>query len=285
MEILRAGEAPLLIRRRAAEGDLPVSLEEKIEILVTLCHDPDEATRTRAFSTLEKWDASELKQVFSNPATPAAVLEFAVCRLVPEREEVAEALVGNPALPGRLRKLIRDGAEEPARQPSGSGPASTGATEEEEASQATPDRQTLLQKINRMTVAEKINTALMGNQEERTLLVRDSNKIVARTVLQSPKLSEQEAENIATMKSVSEEVLRLIARNRKFIKIYGVARSLVNNPRTPIDVGLPLINRLNERDLKDLSRNKNVAEVIQSIAFKLVKQKEDANKPKLPHKH
>ena len=272
MEILRAGKAPPLIRRKAAEGALPVSLEEKIEILVTLCCDPDETTRARALTTLQHWDAAELKQVFSNPGTPAAVLEFAVRRLVPERQELAEALAGNPALPDPLKRLIQGGTDGSARS-------------KEEVAEGGLERQTLHQKISRMTVAEKINTALMGSQEERTLLVRDANKVVSRAVLQSPKLSDQEVENIATMKNVSEEVLRLLAMNRKFIKSYGVVRNLINNPRTPIDTGLPLINRLNDRDLKELARNKNVAEVIRSMATKLVRQKEEANRPRLPGKH
>jgi len=283
--MLRAGKAPLLIRRKAAEGDLPVSLGEKIEILVNLCHDPDEATRSSAFNTLEKWNASELKQVFSDPETPAHLLEFAARHLIPEREELAGVLACNSALSDPLRRLIQNNAEGSAVQPTESEPASTGPAEEEGASPLTPERQTLLQKVNSMSVAEKINAALIGSHEERALLVRDSNKIVARAVLQSPKLSDQEAEHIATMKNVPEEVLRLIATNRKFIKSYGVARNLVSNPRTPIDVGLPLISRLNTRDLKELSRNRNVAEVIRSMAFKLVKQKEEANKPKIPHKH
>jgi hypothetical protein len=73
--------------------------------------------------------------------------------------------------------------------------------------------------------------------------------------------------------------------NRKFIRSYSVARNLINNPRTPVDTGLPLLHRLNDRDLKELARNKNVAEVIRSMANKMVKQKEQANKPRLPGKH
>ncbi len=276
MEILRAGKAPAPIRRKAAEGDLPVSLDEKIEILVILCRDTDEATRTIALKTLTHWDSAELKQVFLNPETPAAVLEFAVHRLAPEKPELGEALAGNPALPEPLGKLLRAGAGQSASDPH---------AEEKETADAAPERITLLQKISHMTVAEKINAALMGNQEERTVLVRDSNKIVARAVLQSPKLSDQEVENIATMKNIPEEVLRMVALSRKFIKSYSVARNLINNPRTPIDSGLPLIHRLNDRDLKELSRNKNVAEVIRSMAYKMLKQKEQANKPKLPGKH
>jgi hypothetical protein len=103
-------------------------------------------------------------------------------------------------------------------------------------------------------------------------------------VLQSPKISDMEIENIASMKNVTEEVLRLIAMNRKFAKSYNVVRALINNPRLPIDVGLPLINRLNERDLKGLGLNKNVAEVIRGMAAKIIKMKEEASKPKLPGK-
>lgn len=274
MEILRAGKAPPLIRRKAAEGGLPVPLEEKIEILVILCHDPDEGTRAMALETLQHWHPAELKQVFINPETPPDVLEFAVYCLAPERQELAESLAGNPALGEELRKVLQ-------------GDAGAGATEraEDVAAETAPERETLVQKVARMTVAEKINAALMGAQEERTILVLDSNKIVARAVLQSPKLTDQEVENIATMKNVSEEVLRLVAMNRKFIRSYSIARNLVNNPRTPIDTGLPLIHRLNDRDLKELSRNKNVAEAVRSMANKMVKQKEQANRPRLPGKH
>ena len=133
-----------------------------------------------------------------------------------------------------------------------------------------------------MSVVEKIKAALTGNMETRSLLVRDSNKIISRAVLQSPKISDTEAESYAAAKNVSEEVLRLIAQNRKFMKSYVVMRALVNNPRAPVDITMPLFMRLNERDLKGVSLNRNVPEVIRSLAIKTIKQKEDANKPKLP---
>jgi hypothetical protein len=147
------------------------------------------------------------------------------------------------------------------------------------------DRETLIQKISSMSVVEKIKAALTGNLETRTILIRDSNKIISRAVLQSPKISETEAESYAAAKNVSEEVLRLIAANRKFMKTYVVMRALINNPRAPIDVTLPLLGRINEKDLKGLSLNRNVPEVIRSMAIKAIKQKEEASKPKLPGKH
>lgn len=142
------------------------------------------------------------------------------------------------------------------------------------------ERQTLIQKVGRMTVVEKIKAALTGNLETRSLLIRETNRIVTRAVLQSPKVTETEAESYASAKNVSEEVLRLIALNRRFMKNYAVFRALINNPRAPIDITLPLVIRLNPKDLKGLALNRNVPDVLRSMASKLIKQREDASRPK-----
>lgn len=250
---------------------MPVSLYEKLEILALLAEDEEEVIRDKALSTLGALDARELERVLSNPEAPAFLLDFAARHLISERPELAPALLRNPTLPENQRKWIQDKSADYAD-------SADDADRERQADLSDGQRETLLQKIGRMPVGDKINTALMGSQEERAILVRDSNKLVARAVLQSPKLSDQEIESVAMMKNVSEEVLRLIAINRKFLRSYAVARNLVNNPKSPIDVGLPLVTRLNGRDLKELSKNKNVAEVLRAAAFKLVKQKEEANR-------
>ncbi len=253
---------------------------EKIEILVLLSQDKDEAIRNLAFETLQTWNRQELQQILADPSTPAAVLHFASNHLAIGRKDLTQALVDNPSLPSALRDWVQNLLGVPEDEPkTTAAPVPIEASGEEGEEQK---RETLIQRINRMTAAEKIKAALTGNQEERLVLIRDSNKIVARAVLQSPKVTDQEIENIASMKNVTEEVLRLIGMNRKFMKSYSVVRQLINNPRTPIDVGLPLLNRMNDRDLKGLMLNKNVAEVIRGMAVKLIKQKEEASKPKLP---
>jgi len=249
-----------------------------------LARDQDETICTLAFNTLLAWDAEELVRVISNPATPIGTLEFVANHATIGRKELVDALLGNPALPSELRDLVKltSALEEeptPVAAEAAAEPAAEVPGEEKP-----KERVTLLQRIGRMSAAEKIKTALTGNQEERLLLIRDSNKLVARAVLQSPKLTDQEIENIASMKSVTEEVLRLIATSRKFLKSYAVVRSLINNPRLPIDIGLHLLNRLNERDMKGLMLNKNVAEVVRGMALKAVKAKEEAKKPKVPGK-
>jgi len=135
------------------------------------------------------------------------------------------------------------------------------------------ERLSKLQKISRMTVAERVKLAVLGDKEDRMILVRDGSKVVNGAVLASPKISDQEVETIAAMKNVQENVLRTLARNRKFIKSYSVVRNLVNNPRCPLDISLALMKNLLTPDLKVLSMNKNVPETLKKLALKSYKDK------------
>jgi hypothetical protein len=285
IDTLRHGTAPEVIRRKGVTGDLPVPLEEKIEILIFFSGDKDEATRAQAFHTLVNWNRRELMDLLSDGATPWAVIDYLASYVVPGQKDLMEAFLRNPGVPPDLADWIKMAPARSADVPPPPPPTEAPAEKEGDGDKKDPERQTLLQRINSMTPAEKIKTALTGNQEERLLLIRDSNKLVARAVLGSPKLSDAEVEAFAMMKNVTEEVLRQIAMNRAFMKRYTVAVALVNNPRTPLDVTLPLINRINERDLKNLSLNKNVPETLRGLALKLYKQKKEPAKSNLPGKH
>jgi hypothetical protein len=139
-------------------------------------------------------------------------------------------------------------------------------------------RSTPFQRIARMTVGERVQLAMKGTKDERFILIRDGSKVVSAAVLESPKLTDSEVETFAAMKNVQESVLRTIAAKRKFMKLYPVIRSLVNNPRTPIDVGLPLLNHLLLMDLKSLSINKNVGDLLRKMALKLFKDRSETKK-------
>jgi hypothetical protein len=140
-------------------------------------------------------------------------------------------------------------------------------------------RENTVQKINRLDIKGRIQLALKGNKEERSLLIRDGTKVVALAVLEAPKLSDGEVEKFASQKNVLEAVLRQIPLKRRFMKNYIVVRNLVANPRTPLDLGLGLMKNLLAPDLKNLSANKEVSETIRKLALKMYKQKmEDANK-------
>jgi hypothetical protein len=141
-------------------------------------------------------------------------------------------------------------------------------------------RENALQKISHLNVQGRIQLALKGNKEERSLLIRDGTKIVAFAVLEAPKLSDGEVEKFASQKNVLEAVLRQIPLKRKFMKNYKIIRNLVANPRTPLDLGLTLMKNILPPDLKNIAANKDVSETIRNLALKMYKQKMEASAKK-----
>lgn len=143
---------------------------------------------------------------------------------------------------------------------------------------AEEERASALQKISMLDIKGRIQLAMRGTKEERSLLIRDGTKVVALAVLESPKISDSEVEKFASQKNVLEAVLRQIPLNRRFVKHYGIVRNLVFNPRTPLDVSLGLMKNLLVHELRNLSSNKEVSETVRKLATKMFKQKTDTTK-------
>jgi len=134
-------------------------------------------------------------------------------------------------------------------------------------------RDSVLQKIAKLDIRGRITLAMRGTKEDRSILIRDSTKLVAIAVLDSPKISDGEVEKFALQKNVLEAVLRAIPMKRKFAKNYNITRNLVQNPRTPLDLSLGLMKNLLVHDLKNLSGNKEVSDTIRKTALRMFKQK------------
>jgi hypothetical protein len=141
-------------------------------------------------------------------------------------------------------------------------------SDEERAQQ---EKVSAVQKLYRLNTAEKVITALKGTREERAILIRDPNRIVATAVLGSPKVTDAEIESFASMKNVSDGILRQIGNQRDWTKRYGVISNLVRNPRTPIAISLGMVSRLNPRDIKSLAVDRNVPEAIRKQAQRFVR--------------
>src|SRR6185437_9744724 len=139
-------------------------------------------------------------------------------------------------------------------------------------------RGSVLQKIAKLDVKGRIQLAMKGTKEERSILVRDGTKVVALAVLDSPKITDGEVEKFANQKNVLEALLRAIPMKRRFAKNYVVVRNLVANPRTPLDVSLGLMKNLLVQDLKNLSANKEVSDTVRKLALRMFKQKLDPSK-------
>jgi hypothetical protein len=135
------------------------------------------------------------------------------------------------------------------------------------------ERGSALKKISMLDIKGRIQLAMKGTKEDRSILIRDGTKIVALAVLESPKITDGEVESFASQKNVLEAVLRGIPMKRRFAKNYVIIRNLTFNPRTPLDVSLALIKHLLVKDLRNLSGNKEVSETVRKLALKMFKQK------------
>jgi hypothetical protein len=121
-----------------------------------------------------------------------------------------------------------------------------------------------------LPVPQRMKFALKGTRSQRAVLIRDPNKVIAAAVLSSPKLSETEVEAFSRMANVSEDVLRTIGTSRAWTRSYTIVSGLVKNPKTPPAISLPLMSRLNERDVKGLMTDRNVPEALRLAARKVV---------------
>ena len=130
------------------------------------------------------------------------------------------------------------------------------------------DEKTALQRLQAMNVPQKVQRATKGSREERAILIRDSNKMIAMAVLSSPKLTISEIEAFARAGNVGEDCLRVIAFTRAWMKNYNVVAALTRNPKTPVAISMNLLSRLTDKDLRTLSTNRNVADVLRVTARK-----------------
>lgn len=127
--------------------------------------------------------------------------------------------------------------------------------------------------IQNMTVMQKIKLARVGGKEARGLLIKDRNKIVATSVLSSPKITETEVVAIAQSRSVSDEILRQISHNKEWTRSYAIKLALSTNPKTPQPQAIKFLNYLQDRDLKALMKSKDVPSVISTHARRILTKK------------
>jgi len=313
IEALRQGRATRERKIAVCSGGAHVGAADRAEILAVLAHDADEVVANRAQNALLSLPIESIIEAIARETALPALFAYAAKNLGDKRG-IGDAMVRNKNcgaeyLVPMVRSLSTESIQmlmEELDRVSESLPLaaalehnssvtadqkaqlhelrSTGIDNgalAEAALEAEPDlgkRQTLLQRLATMTVSQRVQFAIKGGAEARRTLIRDSNKVVQRAVLQSPRLTDQEVEAFAAMSSLTDEILRLIAKNRNFRKNYVVVRNLMNNPKTPLDVSLHMLPILNPLDLKRLCTNKNVPETLRTTANKLQRQRQENKK-------
>lgn len=238
LDFFRRGEVAHDIRLLAAQGALAPRAHEQLGLLVLLVSDPDPAIAAAAETTLQAIPRDALAGFLARADAATELRTFFAARGI----EPAAVAAPDPDAP------IVDQSPEPEPAPAGE------------------DEKSAVLRINRLSVAQRISLAMKGTREERAILIRDPNKIVGVAVLSSPKMTETEIESIAKMASISDELLRIIANTRAWMKRYAVVVALAKNPKTPVAISMNLLSRLNDKDLRMLSADRNVAEVVRITA-------------------
>jgi len=312
---LRHGRAPRERKIAVCAGGAHLTPADRAEILAVLAADADEMVSGRAQDAILSQPIESFVEAIKREQVLPALLSYAAKHLA-DKPGVCDAMVQNkncaaeflvpvvrhlsaigiqslmeeldrvsesPALASALEQspAVTVDQKNQLHELHGPGHAIDEVALAEAAAAAESDlarRQTLIQRLAKMTVAQRVQFAMKGGSEARRTLIRDNNKVVQRAVLQSPRLTDQEVEAFASMSSLTDEILRLIANNRNFRKNYTVVRNLINNPKTPIDVSLHMLPILNAIDLKRLTTNKNIPETLRTTANKLHRTRLESKK-------
>jgi hypothetical protein len=242
IDFFRKGDVARDVRLQAAQGALATRAHEQLALLVMLSGDPDAEVVAAAEATLGMIPKAALAAFLARTDVSAEMREF---------------FAGRGVAPG-------DAPAAEADKPMVDTAAGPDIADDED------NEKSAMQRLQEMSVPQKMSRATKGTREERAILIRDPNKLISVAVLSSPKLTDSEVEAIAKMSSVSDEILRIISNNRSWMKNYVVVSALARNPKTPLPVSMNLLNRLNEKDLKVLSTNRNVPEVLRTTARKKI---------------
>ena len=200
-----------------------------------------------------------LEILIDDAADPALFQEIA--RTNTNRPDILKLLYDHPDTPEEVRHYISGVLHVPAR-------LGTEAARKEKPREART--QNILLRIQSLGVGERIQLALKGGRDIRSILIKDTNKEVMLSVLDNQKITETEVELIARSRSVPDEALRRIAKNREWLKNYAIVHALVTNPKTPAGISVSMVSDLRLKDLVILEKNKNVPDVIRSAAKRLL---------------
>jgi hypothetical protein len=242
LDFFRRGEVARDIKLLAARGALAPRAHEQLGLLVLLVADADPEIAAAAEATLAIIPGEALAAFLARPEASAEVRTF---------------FAGRGITPAAAAGVETDSPLVDTAPPV-------------ESKTDAEDEKSTVQRIAGLNIAQRISVAMKGSREERSILIRDPNKIVAVAVLSSPKMTETEIEGIARMGSVSDEILRMIAANRAWTKNYQVVVALTKNAKTPLAVSMNLLSRLNEKDLRMLSTDRNVPETLRLTARKKI---------------
>lgn len=268
-------DAPLDERLKAAKGEVALPPSEFALVLLFLMHDEERAVRTAAVASLRTMPEAMLTDVALSSQSHPKVLEV-LARIHSNNQNILRLLSANPVADERTRNFIAGVLPPPDNMPGPDDPGPFPAGEDdvaEEDSWAASEEEEFKSKYQlaqTIGISDKIKFAMTGDKEWRSIMLKDSNKLVSGAVLKNPRITDQEILSVAKSNMVNEETVRIICNNKDWVKNYQIRKALVENHKTPLPIALRFLATLSEKDLIMLSKSKNVSTVIATQARKAV---------------
>lgn len=245
----RRDDTPRELKVLAARGGLAATAHEQLALLLLLSDDPDHEVAATVNATIKSIPTDQLRAFLARADAPPQMKAFFA--------DIGISAASQPAADAATPLLDDDEEDEDEDQ-------DAAGTDSSRTDKADPKL------LSGLPIKKKVKLAFKGTREQRAQLIRDPNRIVASAVLSSPKLTEAEVESFAKMANVAEEVLRVIATNRTWLKNYRVMLGLVKNPKTPPAISMQLLPRISERDMKMVAVDRNVPEALRLAARKFI---------------
>lgn len=268
-------------RMQVARGEFPLPPGDLLTALYLLCHDEEDGIRDTAISTFRLLPPERILGELAAPELHPVILDILARLHVADRDLVEQIALHPSTGMDTLGFLAAHGIEAAVDACA----AASGVRDivppeqtqnigmDEEGDEDIPEDDEYLSKYQlaqNMGVAEKVKTALTGDKEWRSILIKDSNKMVSGAVIKNPRITDAEVLNIAKSAVQNDEIIRSICVNKEWVKVYKIRKALVENTKTPLPFALRFMASLTEKDLAALSKSKNVSSVIVSQARRVL---------------
>lgn len=290
-------ETPKGEKLKAAGGEVPLSANDLGTLLFFLAHDADPDVSAMAVRTLRELPEAFLVAMAGFPDLHPRVLDL-LARLHAARPAVVARIVSHPQVDEETRLFLAGkgvsgiaappepapGEGEPRETPTGRDAITGGDEGEEQGEDTGEDLEAVDEEseefkskyklAQQMGIGDKIKMALTGDKEWRSILIKDSNKLVSGGVIKNPRLTEPEVLAIAKSAVQNEEIMRVICNNKEWLKNYQIRKALVQNHKTPLPFAIKHLGSLSEKDIAAIAKSKNVSSVISTQARRILLNKQ-----------
>jgi hypothetical protein len=227
-------------------------------VLIKMLESQGARERDVAVRALKEITPENITVLLRDPKLAPEAIEY-FARHAGERRDWIEALLSNPSLPEEDRVLL----------------VAANATLPEEMEEVPEDEEDLniSQRIQRMNIGQKIKTAMKGDKEARTILIKDTNRDVYMAVLKNPGLKENEIEMLTKNTGTNVEILRAIANNREWVANRNILNGLVMNPKTPVNLSIRFLSRLGRKDIEFIAKSRSLPVALRNNARRMISSK------------